>query len=415
MNDMRRLLAGLTATIAVQASGCSNESANGTPTLVRIDSAGIEIVSSTAPAWTAETSWRLTALPILDIGSVDGPDENQLHQVEMARRTADGTVFVANSGTSEIRVFDAEGSHLYSFGGEGDGPGEFSSLSRFDMADSDTLYVWDPRSRRVSVFEIGGAFARTIPIEPAQERTGATYSGVLSREQLLVTILNYGERAQGSGDRLFEDVVQIATYGPDGSLRDTVGAYPAAPIWMRVHSQISEGRTIISLMRNQLPLAGGGAHASHGGIVHVTSGLEPEVLSYDAGGLTRIARFVARRQPVTDELFASWIEDQVARSGEAEQEQRVLEAFEGAPLADSTGVSTTLVVDAAGNAWLLSVAMPGDTLAAWTVLSADGPWLGSVTMPRGFRVYEIGDDYVLGRWRDDLEVEHVLMYGLDKG
>lgn len=35
-------------------------------------------------------------------------------------------------------------------------------------------------------------------------------------------------------------------------------------------------------------------------------------------------------------------------------------------------------------------------------------------MPDGFKVLDIGSDYVLGRITDDLDVEHILLYELLK-
>ena len=55
----------------------------------------------------------------------------------------------------------------------------------------------------------------------------------------------------------------------------------------------------------------------------------------------------------------------------------------------------------------------------------DGSWLGSVAVPPGLgrerrlglafrRTWEIGDDYIIGVWRDELDVEHVRLYDLQK-
>ena len=44
-----------------------------------------------------------------------------------------------------------------------------------------------------------------------------------------------------------------------------------------------------------------------------------------------------------------------------------------------------------------------------------GPhWLGDVAMPPAFTVLEIGDDYVLGIHRDDLDVQRVQIYRMMK-
>jgi len=48
------------------------------------------------------------------------------------------------------------------------------------------------------------------------------------------------------------------------------------------------------------------------------------------------------------------------------------------------------------------------------VFDPDGRFLGSVTLPARFTSYQIGSDFILGRWEDELEVEYVEVYDLLK-
>jgi hypothetical protein len=38
----------------------------------------------------------------------------------------------------------------------------------------------------------------------------------------------------------------------------------------------------------------------------------------------------------------------------------------------------------------------------------------TLTLPASFRVHDIGEDYILGVWQDELDVPYVRMYGLDR-
>ena len=49
------------------------------------------------------------------------------------------------------------------------------------------------------------------------------------------------------------------------------------------------------------------------------------------------------------------------------------------------------------------------------MFDSEGLYLGVVETPPRFRIYEIGSDYLLGGWKDDLDVDHVRMYELVKG
>jgi hypothetical protein len=57
--------------------------------------------------------------------------------------------------------------------------------------------------------------------------------------------------------------------------------------------------------------------------------------------------------------------------------------------------------------------LPTDAIVA-DVFDPSGKLLGAVAMPPGFAPSEIGRDYVLGVWKDDVGLEHVRRYGMEK-
>jgi hypothetical protein len=78
------------------------------------------------------------------------------------------------------------------------------------------------------------------------------------------------------------------------------------------------------------------------------------------------------------------------------------------PIPKFAPMYTSMRVDAAQRIWLQrSDFGSGATPLTWDVLAGDGAWLGSVQTPRGFEVYRIGADYLLGRQIDSLGVERV--------
>jgi hypothetical protein len=54
------------------------------------------------------------------------------------------------------------------------------------------------------------------------------------------------------------------------------------------------------------------------------------------------------------------------------------------------------------------------TTTIWSVYSADGEWIADVTLPARFRLMEAGFDYVAGVIRDPNDVEHVVIYPIDR-
>lgn len=57
---------------------------------------------------------------------------------------------------------------------------------------------------------------------------------------------------------------------------------------------------------------------------------------------------------------------------------------------------------------------PSQDRSLWTVFDSQGRVQGFVEMPAEVEVYEIGVDYVLGKTTDELEVERVRLWPLDR-
>jgi hypothetical protein len=73
-----------------------------------------------------------------------------------------------------------------------------------------------------------------------------------------------------------------------------------------------------------------------------------------------------------------------------------------------------LKADDLGNLWVQEFDPDADGSRSWSVFDSDGRMLGSVLLPVDSRPTHIGEDFLLGIWRDDLEGERVQMYGLMK-
>lgn len=79
--------------------------------------------------------------------------------------------------------------------------------------------------------------------------------------------------------------------------------------------------------------------------------------------------------------------------------------------------------DAVGNIWVEPFPRPGSGPGAFLIFGTEGRWLGGVRLPAGLDrgthastapQLEIGDDYVLGVWRDELGLEMVRLYEILK-
>jgi len=76
---------------------------------------------------------------------------------------------------------------------------------------------------------------------------------------------------------------------------------------------------------------------------------------------------------------------------------------------------SAIEVDLLGYLWVREYNLPGEAdRALWTVFDPEGVALGFVETPPELVIYEIGDDYILGKTTDELGVEYVQLWGLDR-
>ena len=77
---------------------------------------------------------------------------------------------------------------------------------------------------------------------------------------------------------------------------------------------------------------------------------------------------------------------------------------------------TALAIQTDGKVWreIYDPELEEGDPSRWIVADPSSQVLssGTVTLPAGFRPYDIGPDYVLGMWRDVLGIEYVRMYDL---
>ena len=116
--------------------------------------------------------WQLGPEPLVEIGVLNGEAPYQLFRVADAARLGDGRIVVINGGTNELRVYGADGGHLATWGGEGEGPGEFLLMQSLVRWPGDSLAVWDS----------DGSLARLVRLaEPLRPLSAAAWEAELQR------------------------------------------------------------------------------------------------------------------------------------------------------------------------------------------------------------------------------------------
>lgn len=131
----------------------------------------------------------------------------------------------------------------------------------------------------------------------------------------------------------------------------------------------------------------------------------------DPGGeLQRILRWLAAPDPITSEEKRQWDEDQ--RVGEC---GRRVQLSDYPWLPEHKPFFDKLKADDEGNIWVRTPPPPDPAAERWTVLSAEGRWLGVVEMPGGFSLSQVGRGRIYGVHRDELDIATARVYRLERG
>jgi hypothetical protein len=399
------------------------------PALSVTDSAGIQIVTSGEPAWADGAGWRIEETPSLDIGVEQGEAAYLLANAHGATVMADGRIAVADMMTNQIRYYSPEGRFLKAVGGTGGGPGEFEQLYRLKHIAGDSLMGLEPATL-TSIFSPAGEYIRRFDLDPVNGWSNIWWLGYLDGGRLLaVSLAREGTRHEASNDGVHEsriitpekpvgyrDSLMHFLYDMNGRMIDSIGRMPGQNV---------------AASSSQTPFPPHAAYAFRGDRMYHSPGNVVDIRIYrlasqgaEAGRALRLERIVrqgdvadlAVNDSIKDAYFAQqrrMFEQMRSRGADMSyMEKRLLET-QFPPTIPAH--ANRMYVDPANNVWLKAYAVdPQAEGSTWLVFDDSGRWLGRVATPPRFEVNEIGTDYVLGIWRDDLDVEHVRRYAISK-
>jgi hypothetical protein len=367
------------------------------------DSAGIRIIDNPGPALATVLGWTLSKTPSLDIGGAE-PDDVNLFEVNGAIRFADGRIVLANNGSQELVFFGKEGDVITRTGGTGGGPGEFSAISWIAATPDDSIVAWDARQDRLSVFTADGTYTRTFRLNPHEGAGRVRVRGMMEDGTLIVAASNIGDLPPSGVIRPDERVMR---YDLDGEFTSDLGTFPSQAFYLQAT------REAVSIF----PATFSRSTSYDAGNGHVYAGnndhSEVHLMSMD-GDLITIVRLELEPVQVTPMLLSAYQSRTAAGAPTAQARQQITEAFNQIPVPETLPAYGRILMDEEGFLWVEQYTPhPADPKKAM-VFDAEGVALGSLELPGSFTVHQIGTDFILGLWRDDLDVEHVLMYDLNR-
>lgn len=398
-----RFATGILALVLFGA-GCEGAGENGDRGLeaeVR-DSAGVSIVQNPAPAPGTRLPWSFGAQPSLSIGAIDGGGADQLFRVTDATRLADGRIAIANAGSNELRIFSADGSHAATGGGRGEGPGEFVSYSPSAVAawPGDSIAAVNPWGTRVSLFDGEGNHGRDVSLDA----TMLNIVDLLPDGKIFARGGGGGLRGDMTGSSgLVRSDTEWGILGEDGRLLASLGEFPGSEFY----AIFAPDGSLQGGMPH--PFGRGATGAVWGELVAIGVQDSYEIKAFASDG--SLVRVVRRDGDPGRPTQADLDEYYARRYADLPDEDRrsSLDAVRDMPLVESYPAFGEILSDRAGYLWVRAY-----EAAVWTVFDSEGRVQGIVETPAGLRIFEIGEDYLLGWVSDELGVEYVQLWSLTR-
>lgn len=388
--------------------GCGETS--GAPISASRDSAGVAIVEySSFPK--AVTRWTIGERPLAIVG--EGEDRDSIQFTRIGRIGAarapgillrsDDSFVIAEQSTRKLHAFGRNGAHLWSAGGEGQGPGEFESLAGLAILPGDSVLAYDYGNRRITVFTPDGNYARSFAAGRENDQAINAVRGALATGRVVVTATRSVPFVPGAV-RSDEDVLIVTS---EGERLPPFASY-------RGREQVYVGENGVVRGSRSPEMARNGLIAVGMEILAVSSQDEFEVEVYDGEStLRRIFRLTMPAVKVDDSIKGAYISREVALA-ELVGESRIRASLEDADYPLTLPTFGNLLIDSGERLWMQEYAVAVDGGSTWWVADDDGSVVAQVDNPPGFKLQAIGDAVVIGIVSNEVGVPFVQVRALEK-
>lgn len=403
---MVRMLVGMVIAIAAASWACrGSDDSDRSYEVVRRDSAGVEIVTNLVD---------VGLLPVVGVAEdselvIDSEESDSviLHWVSTAFWLPDGRIVVASRGSYRVYVFGADGSLLRSLGGEGEGPGELQAVQSVIPRGPDSLTVYDPNLRRMTVFALDGSVGRTVDLSYLAPRRGWSRMHGLPDGYVLVGEAGLARQAGPGPYREEAPSYRLTIEG------DSVGSYGQFP---GLESVQAEG------LMGPLPFGAMLQSGTRGDRLVIGTAEGPEIAEYGLDGRpVRLIRWPDLDRRVDEEDMADFVESNVAALPD-EQREAMRERVAGLPHAPRRPAYHGLVVTDDGEVWVGDYPGAAEVLSQeagperhWLVIDAVGVTRRVIRTPAGFVPMSVREGRILGVHTDELGVETIRVLLLEAG
>jgi hypothetical protein len=350
----------------------------------------------------AVPEWHLSPEPTLILGS-DSLPTHTLGSIAAVAGMPNGEIAIADGQAVEVRVFSATGEYLRTIARGGGGPGEFEVIGWMQPS-GDSLLIHDGMRRAVTVLGVDGVPHRVVAPGIDSDRDFLALARRLSGGRWIGA--EYNMQPSMTTPELNRDSVSFGLLGPDGvgpwvALGRTAGH---AYVFMPATRSFGFARFHVSGIA--LPLG------DRVVLIHPDTGT---VRLFDASG-REVGSFQAplARQPLTTAMIAEALAADQAAARTEQSRARIAAFYEVEPKPTLLPMARSALGDGDDALWFEEFTL--DLLAPqrFLVVGDDGRLLGTVAVPKGVRLLQVGPDWVLGSREDADGRPQVVRYGLTR-
>lgn len=371
-----------------------------------VDSAGINLATNSGLPEVGFGSIRVEPEAWLSLGTVAGDSVYQFSRIRGAVRLSDGRIAMVDGNARDVRIFDANGTHLVSWGRRGGGPDEFERPRLAGLV-GDTLVLFDADNRRLTWIDPDQGVVDQAPLG---EGAGGYFQ--------VQGVFDDGTVVSGGGFFFSSASGQTLTTGlrrsptgfvridREGEVATDFGQFPGLEMYFEVDGpRVSAG---------VIPFGRVTHSAVFADRLYVGTADAPEIQIYDReGSLTGVIRWETDDLTVSADHLAAYVDDALANADD-EDERRRVRVMARDHARSEFPPHGSLVTDRAGNLWVQESRPPGEEAEWFRVFDPEGRQVARVALPDRVQPLEIGNDYLLGRRLDDFDIEYIDLYRIER-
>jgi hypothetical protein len=340
------------------------------------------VVASAPAIGAAQPSTPLPPRHVLTIGVEDGPDEYIFSAPVAVLAGPRGEIVVLDAREANVRVYDAAGRFLRSFGRRGGGPGEF--VDPFTLALVDTVAFVTDLNGRMTVFSLAGHHLRDVTLPHIH--------GGLTRSMHPLRHGQWLATRAALFSNLQVDNREILLFVPAGPVHaDTLSAHHAGSILVDGPQYAMPHPTQFHAGREVVWSVGGDS------MVVLVDGYQGVVRWYE----------VARRglEPHAERRLGGWGVTRIDRQ-QADEIRRQVAArnprAQSITVPEFLGRAAAALLDDQGRVWIQRRTGVESTREWWVVSpDADAPVV-RLEMPDGFTLRHVRGDRLYGTARTEI-------------